>query len=81
MLYRFIDTFNGEEKEKLLSIEKSIFENIKIDVEKETNEVWSGTKIENSSADLKVAQSIFTSFQNYERGAKFFGSFFNFKRF
>ena len=79
MWNRFLDSFIGDELQTLLDIEKSIFENIKIDVENETGHPWTGTKEENSNADLKVAQSLYTSFKNYERGSKYYGSFFNFK--
>ena len=80
MWNRFCDSFQGPEKAQLLNIERAIFVNIKGDVEQETGKKWCGDKDQNSRADIKVAQSVFMSFRSYERGAKYYGSFFNFKR-
>ena len=74
-----MDSFEGEDREELLDIELLIFQNIKEEIESQFGE-WSGSKIENSKADAKVAECILNSFRSYERGRKLNGSFFTFKR-
>ena len=64
---------------KLSQIEKSIFNNIQKSVEESTNNVWIGSKEQNSLADLKIATSIKNSFRQYETSkAKKEKSYFKF---
>ena len=65
---RLIDSERKEEiHTRLLKIEKSIFLNIRGEVEDLFEEKWSGTKQQNQCADFKVALSIKQSFRAYER--------------
>ena len=78
---RFIDTYdkNDDIRNRLLTIEKDIFLNVKSEVEEVFGKEWSGTKEENSNADFKIAQSIKQSFRSYEKtSAKNKTSYFKF---
>ena len=75
-----LDTYDKPNREEIMAIEKRIFDHVKPDVEEQTGE-WSGSKLQNSIADLEVATSIFKSLKSYEDGKKRVGTFFNFKRF
>ena len=76
---RLIDTYAETDRDKIIAIENRIFCNIKHEIQEETGE-WTGSQYQNSLADLKVASSIYKSFQSYENGKKRVGSFFNFRR-
>lgn len=67
-------------RDQLLSVEMRIFNNIKKEVEDETGGIWKGTRDQNKLADLKVAQSIHSSFKKYEEGRHYHGSYFSFRR-
>ena len=79
---RFLDTYSRdkEKKDMLLKIESKIFSVIKKDVEAETG-TWEGTRRQNRLADMKIAACVYNSFKSYSRGMKYWGEFFNFKRF
>ena len=64
---RFVDTVESPVKEKVLEIEKTIFDNTKKEVLKQMDlAYWSGSKSENSLADYKVAMSVKGAFRYYE---------------
>ena len=70
--YRLIDSnvLPPSDLTQARGIEEEIFLNIKGEVEKELGREWAGDKEQNSLADMKVAQSLKKSFQNYEKGRK-----------
>ena len=81
LFYRFLDSYeeNQETKERLNSIENEMFQHIKPKVEADLNQKWSGSKVQNSLADLKIADSIKSSFKSYEKqGVRPDGHFFEF---
>ena len=79
--YRFLDTYSKNDtlRKDLINIEEAIFEKIRIDVEGELNYKWTGSKLENQKADLKIASAIKASFRSYEKqGRRRDGTFFIF---
>ena len=82
MWCRFIDTSSLDKKKRatLLKIESTIFNSLKQELENETGP-WEGSREQNRLADMKIATCIYNSFKSYERGRKYYGEFFNFKRF
>ena len=44
----------------------------------ENNQKWTGTKEENSQADLKIALNVKAAFKMYEKGRRPIGTFFKF---
>ena len=76
-----MDSYQTDEttRKDLLKVEHKQFEHILKDVEKETGP-WSGSNIQNYLADVKIANSIYSSFKTYEGGMRREGTFFIFKR-
>ena len=79
---RFLDSFSTDKKKRntLLQVESIIFKSIKPEIEVESGP-WEGSRKQNRLGDMKVATIIFNSFKSYERGMRYKGEFFNFKRF
>ena len=78
---RFVDSYSGDDETRyeVLNIERRIFCTIKPIVEALNGE-WRGLKIQNSTADNKIAEAIMNSFKSYEEGKQRKGQFFNFRR-
>ena len=80
LFYRYVDTEGSEEGELLKEIEMRIFRDVvKPEFESESED-WIGSKIQNKSADWKVASIVRQSFKTYEKGksVEYENSFFNF---
>ena len=64
MLYKFIDGADLQEVvlRRVLEIESSIFRRIKAEVIEDSGREWTGDRIQNKMADLKIALSLKNSF-------------------
>ena len=69
-----------EIKDNLLKIEMDIFLNIREEILEEIGfKIWSGTSLENSTADHKIAMCLKNSLRNYEcKKSKVEPSYFKF---
>ena len=69
MLYKFIDGADLQEVvlKRVLEIESTIFKRIKAEVIEDSGREWTGDRIQNKMADLKIALSLKSSFYNYEK--------------
>ena len=80
---RFLDAaeLEEEDRDRIMQIEDVIFKNIQKEVEHDTGNDWSGTKDENYRADFKIAKSVKSSFESYEKSKqKNDPSFFRFTK-
>ena len=69
---RFLDCaeLDDDDRDRIMQIEDIIFNNIKKEVEEDTGKDFSGTEEENRRADFKVAKSVKSSFESYEKTRK-----------